>query len=364
MNAEMQRSKERVLMLHNNVARNEKGDLALFFHDLDGVVPTEIQLIPYGVHDTPKYGKIVVDDESLTAIMNERAKRKNDDVIDYEHQTFADPPIIAPAAGWIKKLINKGKDGIWGVIEWTEKARQMIVNKEYRYFSPITWTRKKDGKVLDLMGGGLTNFPNIDGMVPLINKREFRADAEIQNHKEDTAMLQKLLELLGLPAETTEEQLLEAIAKLKEAATAKPEEAAAANKAVLDALGLKEDAKESEITGTILAMKQSHTQHGDLSKTVQDLIARNAQRDADEAVTLAINDGKITPAQKPWATDYAKRDLAGFQVFVSKAPVVVRTDKIVKDEKGGGEQLDDTQVQVNKMLGISDETFKKHNKAA
>ena len=61
-------------------------------------------------------------------------------VVDYEHQTLSDRE--APAAGWIKKidgLAIKAKDGLWAIAEWTEKARQYIQNKEYRYFSPVFW---------------------------------------------------------------------------------------------------------------------------------------------------------------------------------------------------------------------------------
>src|SRR5574341_1935259 len=113
------------LMLH---AAALDGDIVLLNAvDLNGKAPDEIQLIPYGVHNTMKYGKITVDDESLNSIMAFRKTREpNDDVIDYEHATFADPPQKAPAGGWIKRLINKGKEGIWGAVEWTAEARRMI----------------------------------------------------------------------------------------------------------------------------------------------------------------------------------------------------------------------------------------------
>ena len=332
--------------------------------DLQGMVPAEIQVIPYGSHTTPK-GDFVHDQISQDLVINDFMQRRKDTVIDYEHQTLKG--IEAPAAGWIKsaKIVNKGQDGTWVEVEWTEKAKQYIANKEYRYVSPVFLVRKADRRVVKLLHVALTNDPNIDGMVPLINKAEFREEHyEIQTHKEDEAMLEKLKELLGLPAEATEEQVLEAIAKLKEAAAEKPDEQPAANKAVLDALGLKEGATESEVTGTIMAMKQSHEQTDGLSQKVVSLETKLAQRDADEAVELAINDGKITPAQKDWATNYAKRDLEGFRIFVSKAPVVVRTDKVVNNEKPGEGALDETQVQVNKMLGVDDETFKKHNQAS
>jgi phage I-like protein len=50
------------------------------------------------------------------------------------------------------------------------------------------------------------------------------------------------------------------------------------------------------------------------------------EKDANEAVEKAMIAGKITPAQKEWAEQYAKNDLNGFNIFVSKAPVVIPVD--------------------------------------
>lgn len=351
------------LMLH--AAGHQAGGMVMLNTiDLDGKVPSEIQMLPYGVFNTPKYGRLVVDDESLASVMARAAEHKNDMVIDYEHQTFSDPPIAAPAAGWVKirNLINKGKEGIWAVVDWTPKAKEMIANREYRYFSPVTWTRKNDGKVLGLMGGGLTNIPNIDGMVPLTNK----ADAgKQQTHKEGTDMKQ-IAALLGLPETATEEEIVAALQKLIESMNS----AVATNKAVTAALALAEGAKDSEITGTIMAMKQSHSQHGTLAQQVAALTAKNAQRDAEELVANAMKPDdkglvKVLPAQKDWALDYAKKDPEGFKVYVNKTAGVMLTGKVAGDPPaGGGGEMDEAQRQVNKMLGVSDESFKKHNPAA
>lgn len=364
-----------IIMLHNT---NPAGS-AVMLHtiDLNGVVPAEIQMLPYGVFNTPKYGKLIVDDESVTSVMGMAMGQTNDMVIDYEHQSFAEPPIAAPAAGWvkIKNLINKGKQGIWAIVDWTPKAKELIANKEYRYFSPVTWTRNSDGKVLGLMGGGLTNLPNIDGMVPLTNKslqagKPASLQADLTSHKEGQSM-KALAALLGLPETATEEEIAAAIKKLIETASGGGA-AVATNKAVVTALGLAETAQESEITGTIMAMKAGSTQHADLLVQVNSLKTRLAARDEADIEVLVnsaiAGDGKgakLLPAQKEWAMGYAKRDLDGFKVFLNKAPYAVVTGKIVADDNAGGSsQLDETQVQINKMLGITDETFKKHNPVA
>lgn len=349
------------IMKHN--AKFEGDVVLLNSVDLNGKAPDEIQLIPFGVHNTLKYGKIVVDDESLNSIMAFRKTREpNDELIDYEHQSFAEPPQEAPASGWIKKLINKGKDGIWAAVEWTDKARSRIEAKEYRYFSPVTITRKTDGVVLGLLGGGLTNLPNIIGIKPLTNK------ASIQTHKEGQSM-KALAALLGLPETATEDEIMAAVKKLIETASGGGA-AVAANRAVTAALGLAEGAGQSELVGTVMAMKQTHSQFEALQTETLRLRTENAERTATELVTNAMKPDdkgmvKILPAQKDWATAYAKKDPEGFGVYVNKTPGTLLTGSVAGADKGGGaQQLDETVMQVCKAFGNDPEAVKKHLVAA
>ncbi len=168
--------------------------------------------------------------------------------------------------------------------------------------------------------------------------------------------MKELLKLLGLSETSTEQDAILAVNKLKEPVWI------VANKGVLAALGLAETATEAEVTGTIMAMKQSHTQVASLAQQVADLKAGMGKKDATELVALAMKEGKITPAQKEWADAYAARDIEGFKVFVAKAPVVVVMGKVVGEEKPAEGALDDTQTMINKQCGIDTETFKKYDK--
>jgi phage I-like protein len=329
--------------------------LQLICKNLNGVVPEEIQVIPYGVKiNTPK-GPFTCDEESAAAVIADFEAHKNQMVIDYEHQTLQGTE--APAAGWITKLIDKGKEGIWAVVNWTDRAKQYLINKEYKYVSPVVAQRKLDLKIVRLINVALTNQPNIDGMVPLVNKLDY----QIQNNKKEEPKMKDLLKLLGLAEIATEADAIVAINKLMEAAT-KNGTVIVANKGVLTALGLAETATEAEVTGTIMAMKQSHDQVGALAQTVKDLKDKLSLKDATEVVALAMKEGKITPAQKPWADEYAKNDLEGFKVFVAKAPVVVVMGKVVNEDKHVDGALDDTQIEINKMMGVDQETYKKYDK--
>ena len=130
----------------------------------------EIQLIPFGYHVTSK-GDFLLDEEALKLVVNTFDLQVNDLVVDYEHQTLSGKK--APAAGWIKKLMDRGKQGLWGVVDWTERARDYLGRKEYRYLSPVFLKRQSDGRVVRLLNAGLTNAPEIDGMVALVNKSGF-----------------------------------------------------------------------------------------------------------------------------------------------------------------------------------------------
>lgn len=167
-------------------------------------------------------------------------------------------------------------------------------------------------------------------------------------------MDKEILKLLGLAESATLQDAMAAINKLKTPVTV------VANKGVLDALGLKEGATESEVTGTIMAMKQGSTQVTELANQVKTLTDKLAAMQTTDLVGMAMKEGKITPAQKEWAENYAKTDPEGFQVFVAKAPVVVVQGKVITDQPADGSKIDDTQTQINKMCGVDEETFKKY----
>lgn len=140
--------------------------------------PEYIMVLPLG-HISSEKGDFVVDRESFQMIQDHMQHRSVDIVIDYEHQTLSGSQ--APAGGWIKKLELK-ENGIFAKVEWTDKAKGYLRNREYRYLSPVVLVRKKDRKALQLHSVALTNTPAINGMVPIINssgissKKEYNLD--------------------------------------------------------------------------------------------------------------------------------------------------------------------------------------------
>lgn len=98
--------------------------------------------------------------------------------VDYEHAQDRLPKgEQAPAAGWIVAM--EERDGaLWGKIEWTERAANMVREREYRFLSASM--QIVDGRIIGLHGAGLVNRPSLpvqplDAEQPGEIEREARA---------------------------------------------------------------------------------------------------------------------------------------------------------------------------------------------
>lgn len=137
------------------------------------VIPSEIQLYPYGRVEVEGDGYGIIDDIGMAQIISSFERRGNDVVVDYEHQTLKD--IQAPAAGWITRLVNRGLQGLWAVVKWSDKAKDYLTNREYRYFSPVYSVRKSDSRIVALHSVALTNSPKTNRLKPLVAKENYTA---------------------------------------------------------------------------------------------------------------------------------------------------------------------------------------------
>jgi cation transport regulator ChaB len=132
---------------------------------------TEIQVLPKGKWSHPVYGMISIDEKDL-----------NDFKENFEGNIRKELPITEghsvgeeekPAIGWFKKVINKGRDGLWAVVEWTKEGMKLIKDKSYKYFSPEFYTNYEDPETREkhknvLVGGALTNRPYFKGLKAVV----------------------------------------------------------------------------------------------------------------------------------------------------------------------------------------------------
>ena len=310
--------------------------------DAAGALPNEIQILPRGSVKSAK-GEFLVDDQAVRELLAHAGSRKTEIVVDYEHQTLKD--VEAPAAAWVKRLVDKGEAGIWAEVEWTPRGGEYVKNKEYRYVSPVIGVRQSDGRAVFLHNIGLTNTPAIDGMEPITHKDE---GEESMNE-----LLAKLQKLLGLGEDADEAAVLGAIKALKD------ESEVVAHKDVLTALELPAQATVEQVPAKLTQLKNPAG-----FVPAADFVALKARmdaRDAEDLVQTALKTGKIAPASAGWFREYALKDPTGAKSFLETAPQIVPVGSNLGGGKGpdGAAGVDDVQLAVNKMLGITNEDFKK-----
>lgn len=139
------------------------------------------------------------------------------------------------------------------------------------------------------------------------------------------------------------------------------------DKAIRELLNLDEKA---DVLAAVTELKKkseaqavSLTEHQTLTEENKKLTLKLAERERDERVTMAINAGKITPAQKSWAETYAMSDPKGFDAFVAGAPKVI--DLSEKGKEGGEPEnvhLTETEIKIGQKLGLTVEDLKNAKK--
>lgn len=294
------------IILSNSLSFEESSYSAQKAHKL-------VKLLPLGlVHSTK--GDFLVDNESFQAIRCKFTERQLQIPIDYEHQTLKD--MQAPAAGWIKDIVLKS-DGIYGAVDWTERAAEYLRNKEYRYLSPVVMTQGKERRVVALHSAALTNTPAIDAMTPVAcsdKPSEGEGGADQGEADSSGKGIEALAELLQLDPSATMEDIYQAVAALLEGR---------------QALKLKADACQFEVT----MMK------------------------VDSAVDEALRSGKVMPFQRDWAFQSAMKDLDGFTSWFKAAPQVVPMGEVCT---GGLPQMPHHRSRAYELMGLSAEDIAKY----
>lgn len=215
--------------------------------ELDDDLPEWIHLFPSEPFWHPKLAGIVPASLEMCEKMAANFKLYvNEMVVDYEHQSMADPPVEAPAAAWIDD-VKVMDGGLFGhVREWLGRARTYLSAREYRYISPVFSLLARDrrsGETIGpaLLSAGLTNVPHIDGLTPLVNRTE--------PDEMPTILLATIAAALSLAETSTEDEILASIDALKK----RPEQELPDS--VIEALHLENGASGETACSAIVALK-------------------------------------------------------------------------------------------------------------
>lgn len=277
------------------------------------------------------------------------AARANPLVIDYEHQTLYSEKNgqPAPAAGWFGGADLEWREG-QGVFatnpEWTPPAASFIANKEYKFLSPVFEYDRATGEVLDLRMAALTNNPGLHGMaaVALTALNDFSTEEDPPVNE----TLKKLLAALGLAENIGEAEAVSAAAALK----AKADSADGLNTQVA---ALKAQSPDPAKFVPVETMQQLQTQ-------VASLTARLNDGEVADVVEAALTAGKLLPAQKEWATELGKTNLAALKSYVEKTPAIAALGGMQTEGKDLGDknhQSTGADLAVMKALGLTAEQF-------
>ncbi len=179
-------------------------------------------------------------------------------------------------------------------------------------------------------------------------------------------MFEKLKKLLGLANEAAEEKVEEAvtllIAKNKEL---EGRAEVVACKEVLEALGAKDGAGKDELLRIVASMKAPADAAVKMSLEVAELKKKISEMEQTDLIQLALKEGKTSPEEiDNWGRDLALKSPEQFKKIVLSRPagsvIPVESIQIAAKDKPGA--LDDVQREVNRQMGINEETFKKYNK--
>jgi phage I-like protein len=178
--------------------------LSLNLNAAGGVLPNRIQVVPAGTTIIGRDGRVWKNTHPQ-AVVHNSTTRLGMLPIDENHATDLAAPKggAAPALGWMKNLGTDAQGAIWAEVEWTDRGREALGKKEYRYISPV-FTSSAGGEITAILRAALTNNPNLS--LPALNS------SELPGNPAQEKPMQNILAALGL-AETATEQ--EAIALIQ-----------------------------------------------------------------------------------------------------------------------------------------------------
>lgn len=310
--------------------------------------PRELLLLAAGFIETTK-GTFKCTSVSCESVMTSHAELGRDYPFDYEHASLgamfaADPAEAGKAAGWFKPLARDG--AIWAVdCQWTPRAREKILAREFRYISPA-FRASEEGEVLELRSCALTNDPATKKPAPILNNRGAAAGTSPDGDKEKHVnFLQLLAARLGLPTTASETEVVTALARTQDEATAQRGVVAQ-----LFALTAKNSA--ADAMGVVQGWKAGSDQVAALSAKLADVEKKAGEREIEELIGEAKKDGRLGAAAEKAARDVALS--GGVSALRSMLSVLPKHGKPAgdPDPKGITVALSAEELEVAKQMGV------------
>ncbi|HEY0466066.1 MAG TPA: phage protease, partial [Polyangiaceae bacterium] len=293
-----------------------------------GKAPGCIQLIPA----PDAAGKVVGrdgrawlwDDAARNSVIDTFTSRRLDLAIDRNHSTQlrASEGGESPAAGWISTIEIRDR-ALWGQVSWTPRGQEEVINREYRFISPVFDFDKTTGRIHRMVTVGLTNTPNLH--LPALNHEEPPMSSR-------SMALIAALTILALQATASDDDLAAAINTLKK----KADDLETAKNSQVPSLDQYVPRKDYDVV---------FTRATNAENSLQQRTAADFKVQVDGAIADALKAGKITPATEPFyrATCADAAGLTEFRKFVAAAPAI-GDDSTIGTRKSVPTNLQDAQA--------------------
>ncbi len=266
--------------------------------------PEWVQLLPRGPILNARDGRSwTYDPQTVVAAF---AANNGPLPIDYEHgqDILSTRGQSAPAAGWVVEMDNR-VDGLWGKVEWTVKAAQMIADREYRFLSPSI-RHDKFSEITRLAGAGLVNRPALE-MTALSREQE-------TSQQEKAMSLKAIAKALGLKDDADETAILAELTKRDGQYTAIASALDLEGETGLDAIAeqaktvsnnlstatasLKEAGNTNEVQALRTQLGETTAKLDDATTSLAALQEKSLNIEIEAALDEQVAAGKVTPASR------------------------------------------------------------------
>lgn len=190
------------------------------------------QLLIPGTFFRSDFGSLTFDGAFFGAILQNWNRAGSRPLpVDYFHrgQTGDDLPAEEKiAAGWINQLEIR-PDGLWALIQWTDRARGYILADELRYLSATfleDMTDKRTGQPQGptLLGAALLNDPFLSEMPRVAASASPSTTRQPSPTEQPMNLLAAICHALGLPENTTQEDMMTHLSGLVQKCAALPKD--------------------------------------------------------------------------------------------------------------------------------------------
>lgn len=311
-------------------------------------LPDRIKFLNWGDNQTKRFGVVKVNEVTLAALPGNQQRLGFDHVVvDFQHNSVLGTPYykgepVALAARSGTPLVIKGEGLFIDKPDWN------ITKEEAANYIDLSAAVKRDkaGNVIFMHSGALCRQGEVDGITLPLAADPLQPSTD--NRQLDTGIMdykKLLLTMLGLSAECSDAEIETAATKFAGAKDG------GGSDATLTALSARFDRMEKDSTAKITA----------LEKGIE-------QRDRDAITAQAVREGKVIPlAALPDKDGAGGLPVEKLRSLVAELPVTVPLDQRTSEKvvalaaSGVNAGQPTAEEAVRKQLGISDETWKKHN---